>query len=148
MLGDEEWKNGRIEVENMEEKTKYITHFQDLYVYQRLFKLSRVVIKKIIPKLPNEEKYDLSDQMRRAAKACTAIIAEGFPKRFQKKHWSKYLTDAIGECDEMINHLMQIQNLYDEIIKSDSIQIVINEYEISKRQLFALDKSWKDYHKK
>jgi len=130
----------------MEDGTQYIKYFQDLDVYQRLFRLSKVVIAKVIPKLPSEEKYDLAQQMRRASKASTAMIAEGFPKRFQKRHWDKYLTDALGECEEMVNHLLYVRDLYDEYIRPDSIQKLINEYQYAINQLHALNKSWKNYH--
>ncbi len=43
----------------MEGDKKFIKYFYDLDVYQRLFSLSKVVIKKVIPRLPIEEKYDL-----------------------------------------------------------------------------------------
>ena len=54
----------------MEDKNKkYINSFSDLDVYQRLSRLRKVVLIKIIVKLPKEERYDLIDQMRRACKA-------------------------------------------------------------------------------
>ena len=131
----------------MEGKKIYIKNFYDLNVYQRLFKLSKVVIIKVIPKLPPEEKYDLIDQARRACKAGPAILAEGFPKRFQVKHWQKYIIDAIGECTEMIHHLSCIKEFYPKYVNSKSVQCLIDEYEIAVKQLYALNKSWKDYHK-
>ena len=132
----------------MEGDKKFIKYFYDLDVYQRLFSLSKVVIKKVIPKLPLEEKFDLVQQMRRASKAATAMIAEGFPKRFQAKHWDKYLVDAIGECEEMINHLMYVRDLYAEYVKKESIELLIEQYKYAINQLHLLNKSWKNYHRK
>jgi hypothetical protein len=54
-----------------------------------------LVLTKIIPRLPKDEKYDLTDQMRRICKAGQALIAEGFAKRYQKKNWQKYIDDTI-----------------------------------------------------
>ena len=66
----------------MEDKNKkYINSFYDLDVYRRLSSLRKVVLVKIIVKLPVEEKYGLIDQMRRACKGSCAILAEGFAKR-------------------------------------------------------------------
>jgi four helix bundle protein len=130
----------------MEDKN-YIKRARDLDVHIRLHSLAKIVIKKVIPKLPKEEKYDLADQMRRASKATTAILSEGFPKRFQQKHWDKYIIDSLGECEEMVEHLTYVRDLYHQHINSDSVQILINEYDIAIKQLHALSKSWEQYHK-
>ena len=68
---------------NMENKP--IKSYRDLRIYQNLYEVMILVLTKIVPKLPREEKYDLGDQMRRACKAGPALIAEGFAKRYQKK---------------------------------------------------------------
>ena len=39
---------------------------------------------KIIPKLPESEKYDLKDQLSRSSKAIPRLIAEGFEKNIKK----------------------------------------------------------------
>ena len=41
-------------------------------------------MKDIVPKLPNCEKFDLVDQLRRACKTIPRLIAEGYAKRHQK----------------------------------------------------------------
>lgn len=71
-----------------------------------------IVLTKIIPTLPKEERFDLADQMRRASKAGPALLAEGFAKRFQKRQWQKYLNDTIGEANEMIHHLSVCVDVY------------------------------------
>lgn len=73
------------------ENNTVIRSFRDLRVYQGLYTAMTIVLTKIIPTLPKEEKYDLVDQMRRCCKACSALLAEGFAKRFQKINWQKYL---------------------------------------------------------
>ena len=40
-----------------------------------------VVYKEILPALPEIEKYDLKDQLRRSTKAIRRLIAEGYIKR-------------------------------------------------------------------
>jgi four helix bundle protein len=61
---------------------KTIKSFTDLRVYQNLYRAMIVVLIKIIPTLPKEERYDLVDQMRRCCKASPALLAEGFAKRY------------------------------------------------------------------
>ena len=56
------------------------------------------------------------------------------------------MTDVIGECNEMIDHLTVVQDIYSEYVNKDSIQIIKNEYEIAIKQLVTLGKSWISYH--
>ncbi len=104
-------------------------------------------MKEIIPKLPKEEKYDLCDQMRRACKAPVAIIAEGYARKNYKKDWQKYITDAIGECNEMIVHLSSSRDLYPDYIPRKLADKLIDEYNISGKQLYRLGKVGRINHK-
>ena len=58
--------------------------FLDLEVYQASYKKSLEVVKKVIPRLPLEEKHNLADQMRRSSMAIPALIAEGYAKKHQQ----------------------------------------------------------------
>lgn len=62
----------------MENRNKYkpIKTFQDLDVYQNLYKAMVFIHTKIVPNLPKEEKFDLAQQMKRSSKAGPALIAE------------------------------------------------------------------------
>jgi len=128
-------------------KNKTIKSFRDLHVYQNLYKVMTLVLIKIIPKLPKEEKYDLVDQMRRACKAGPALLAEGFAKRYQKKNWEKYINDTIGECNEMIHHLSVCIDVYSQYVDKKLCQEAIDIYDVSCKQLTRLKKSWQDFHK-
>ena len=81
---------------------KLIRSFKDLEVYQDTYKACILVMTKIIPRLPDSEKYDLEDQLGRAVKAIPRLIAEGYAKRHQKRGFQKYLDDAMAECNETI----------------------------------------------
>ena len=48
---------------------KSITSFRDLDVYHSTYKAMLLVMREIIFKLPNSEKYDLRDQLSRSCKA-------------------------------------------------------------------------------
>lgn len=50
-------------------KNESIKSFQDLKIYQNLYKAMILILTKVITCLPKEEKFDLIDQMRRASKA-------------------------------------------------------------------------------
>ena len=128
----------------MSEKKIYKTaySFQDLDVYQSLYKAMVTVLTKVIPQLPKEEKYDLVDQLRRSCKAPPALIAEGYAKKNYQKDWLKYLNDAIGECNEMIVHLSCCRDVYDKHVDSILCQELIKIYDICGKQLFRLGQSW------
>ena len=125
----------------MEEKTK-INSYTDLDVYQRSYRLSVIICTKVIIKMPKEEKFDLTDQIRRSCKAIPRLIAEGFGKRHQKKGFQKYLDDAIAENNETIVSLCHVRDIYPENIIPNSTQKLISEYEIVGKQLFRLKQTW------
>ena len=124
-----------------------IKSYRDLRVYQNLYKAMLMVLAKIVPKLPKEEKYDLADQMRRACKAPPAILAEGFAKRYQKKNWQKYINDTTGECNEMIHHLSVCIDVYPKYVDPTLCREIIDIYDKSCGQLYKLKKTWQDFHK-
>ncbi len=126
---------------------KYIQRANELNVYKRLFGLCKVIITKVIPQLPKEERYDLGDQMRRASKSAVAQLAEAYPKRFQIRQWNRYITDILGECEEMETHLQMVKQFYPTYVNPESIQLLIHEYDIAIKQLHKLGKSWRDYHR-
>ncbi len=125
---------------------KPISSFQDLRVYQNLYKAMIIVLTKIILKLPKEERFDLVDQMRRCCKAGPALMAEGFAKRYQKINWQKYINDTIGEANEMIQHLSVCKDIYSKYIDVIEVDEVIKIYDISCKQLTNLKKAWRNFH--
>lgn len=129
------------------ENKKPIKTFQDLEVYQNLYKAMLLVHRDILPKLPVSERFDLVDQMGRASKAGPALVAEGFAKRYQIRQWRKYLNDAIGESNEMIHHLTVCGDLYGDLV-GEICGEAIEIYDISCKQLTRLGQTWKNYHDK
>ena len=134
-------------MENGKQK-RAIRSFQDLKVYQRLYKAMLVVLKEVVPNLPIEERYDLKDQLRRCCKSAPALVAEGFAKRYQQRNWRKYLEDASGECNEMIHHLSVCVDVYGEDVDSKLCKQLIESYDIANRQLYRLRESWRDFHER
>lgn len=129
-------------------QNKSIKGFRDLRVYQNLYQAQILVLTKIIPKLPKEEKYDLGSQMRRACKAAPALIAEGFAKRYQKQNWRRYIDDTIGESNEMIHHLSVCIDVFYKYVDKSLCQNLIDIYDRNCKQLTNLKKSWQNFHEK
>jgi four helix bundle protein len=123
---------------------KKVVSFTDLEVYNRLYDLSLVVHREIIPKLPDKEKYGLKDQLSRSTKSPCALIAEGYARRQTGKQWKKYLRDAIGECNETIVHLSYSRDLYPNYVDVKLCNKLIKDYDISAKQLFRLGESWEN----
>lgn len=121
---------------------KKIVSFTDLIVYQNSYRSSIEVMKKIVPKLPDEERYDLKDQLRRSCKAIPHLIAEGYAKRHQTKGFQKYLDDALGECNEIIVSLSHAKDIYDRYVDTKLCEELIEIYDITGKQIYKLAESW------
>ena len=65
----------------------------------------RLNIEKIISKLPAQEKFDLVDNMRRAARSATRNIAEGFG-RFYYQENIRFCRQSRGSQQELIDDLI------------------------------------------
>ena len=125
---------------------KPITSFKDLIVYQNTYEAMLKVMKEVIPKLPDCEKYDLKDQLSRSCKAIPRLIAEGYAKRQQKAGFRKYIEDSMAECNETMLSLMQSRDIYN--IDSQLINSLIETYDISGRQLYMLAEKWRTFERK
>lgn len=120
-----------------------IISFTDLEVYQRVYGLALRIHKEIIPKLPEQERFGLRDQLGRSSKSPPALIAEGYARRQSAKEWRKYIREAIGECNESVVHLSLARDLYPTRLSAKLCNSLIGEYEIAGKQLFRLGESWK-----
>jgi four helix bundle protein len=108
----------------MENRKTNIRHFRELEVYKlgmesamRIFQFSKL--------FPDEEKYSLTDQIRRSSRSVCANIAEGWRKRRYPNAFVSKLSDADSEAAETqvwlefalkCGHLDQ--KLFDELNKS------------------------------
>ena len=125
-----------------------IRSFRDLDVYNRSYEAMLTVMRKVVPKLPLSEKYDLADQLSRSCKAIPRLIAEGYAKRHQRAGFQKYLDDAMAECNETVVSLEQCKDLYSTHIDAKICEELIKTYDISGRQLYNLSLSWEQFKKK
>ena len=76
-----------------------IRSFRDLRAYQQArSEASRVF--EMTKTFPKEEKFSLTDQIRRSARAVKSMIAEAWGHRRYPAAFVSKLTDAIGEANE------------------------------------------------
>jgi len=73
--------------------------FRDLTVYKKAFVFAMEIFE-ITKKFPSEEKYELTDQIRRSSRAVCRAIGEGYRKRQYPKHFSSKMSDADMENTE------------------------------------------------
>ncbi|MEJ2589142.1 MAG: four helix bundle protein [Deltaproteobacteria bacterium] len=77
---------------------KIRTH-KDLETYQMAFK-SAMEIFELSKKFPKDEKFSLTDQIRRSSRSVCANLAEAFRKRRYPKSFAAKLSDSEGEAAE------------------------------------------------
>ena len=79
-------------------------HYQDLVVWQRAMEVAKLTYL-IVKKLPKEETYSISDQMRRAAVSIPSNIAEGHARN-STREFLHFLSIANGSKAELQTQLM------------------------------------------
>ena len=77
----------------------HVNSYRDLEVYRLSRQLAQEIFK-MTKKIPKEEMYSLTDQVRRSSRSIGAQIAEAWAKRRYIKHFVSKLTDADGEQQE------------------------------------------------
>lgn len=75
------------------------SNFKKWAAYTKSFKLATDIFCLTIS-FPKEEKYSLTDQVRRSSRSVCANLAEAFWKRRYPKHFVSKLTDCAGENAE------------------------------------------------
>ena len=97
--------------------------YQDLLAYRKSVDLAMEIFN-ITKKFPKEERYSLTDQIRRSSRSVSANIAESYAKRLYPKHFVNKLTDSDGENLETQSWLEYAfkckyidEGLYDKLLK-------------------------------
>jgi four helix bundle protein len=76
-----------------------ISSFRDLRVYKLAFEVQQEIFE-TSKRFPVEERYALTNQIRRASRSIGANLAEAWQKRRYVAHFVSKLTDADGEQAE------------------------------------------------
>ncbi len=83
--------------------------FEDLDCYMQATDVV-VNVHRLANSLPNEEKFDLVQQMRRSSKSITANIAEGYG-RYHYLDTLKFYSNARGSLNETLSHVITAYTL-------------------------------------
>ena len=81
-----------------------IKHFRELDVYQNAL-MAAMEIFEISKRFPNEERFSLTDQIRRSSRSVCSNLSEAWRKRRYAAAFVSKLNDAEGEAAETQVHL-------------------------------------------
>ena len=102
--------------------------FQDLLAYKKSFSLAMRIFE-ISKTFPSEERYSLTDQIRRSSRSVSANIAESYAKRLYPKYFINKLTDSDAENLETqvwLEYAMECEyinkDIFDDLV-NESLQI-------------------------
>ncbi len=100
-----------------------VTTFYDLKVWKQANAFT-VKIYQITNKFPRDERFSLTDQMRRAASSISANIAEGF-NRYHSNDKIKFYLNARGSAGESKSHVSLSKDL--KYVGEADAHMMINE---------------------
>jgi four helix bundle protein len=104
MKSDDKTRNDKLNGRIGEATKKAIRHFRDLDVYQNAFETGLRVYD-LSKKFPHDERYALTDQIRRSSRSVCANIAEAWRKRRYTAAFISKLSDCEGEAAETQVHI-------------------------------------------
>jgi four helix bundle protein len=76
-----------------------INNINDLRVFQLAFNIANEIFE-ISKEFPKEEKYSLTDQIRRSSRSVCANIAEAYRRRIYPKNFISKIVDCEAEAEE------------------------------------------------
>jgi four helix bundle protein len=112
-----------------------IESFKDLIVYQKSYKLAMEIFE-ISKSFPKDEKYSLTDQMRRSSRSVTSCIAESWAKRRYEKSFVNKLTDSLGEENETEVWLDYSKSC--RYIQKETHETLLSEYAEVRKMLISM----------
>lgn len=125
----------------MDNKTPIQT-FRDLQVYTLSHRLAMKIFW-LTTTFPAEEKYSLTDQIRRSSRSVAANIAEGWGKRRFENTFKKHLIDAIGSLEETKYWLLFALDC--QYISQESYNELTADAEYLGAKLSKLHENWKTF---
>ena len=118
---------------------KHAGSFRDLIVYKKSRQLQRE-ISALTKSFPRDEKFALTDQIRRSSRSIGANIAESWAKRRYEKHFISKLTDSDGQQMET-QHWIDTALEEDYIDQKTSAQLMGKCLEIGRMLNGVMDKA-------
>ena len=112
-----------------------INSFKDLIVYKKAYDTSMEIFH-LTSSFPGEEKYSLTDQIRRSSRSVCSNISEAWAKRIYPKLFVNKLTDSLGEeyeTETWLNYSKDCNYIGDE-----TFDVLMNKYDEVRRMLISM----------
>jgi four helix bundle protein len=113
-----------------------IKSYEDLRVYQVGYKLA-LEIHHLTQSFPQYERYELGQQLRKAAVSIPLNIVEGYGRQSAKAEFRHFVRNALGSSNEVIVLLKIVEDL--GYSKTLTLQ---NSYDELGKQLYKLRETW------
>lgn len=95
---------------------------ENLIVFNKAYSLAMQVFE-LSKTFPPEERYSLTDQIRRSSRSVCANIGEGYRKKIYPKSFISKLVDSDGECTETLIHLSFARDCgYIDVVNFDNLK--------------------------
>ena len=119
-----------------------IKTFQDLDAYQLAHEFAMKIFY-FTARFPSEERYSLTDQIRRSSRSIAANIAEGWGKRIYVNNFKKHLVDSNGSLEETKSWLLFSKDC--KYIDTATFGESFNEAEKIGQKIWRLHERWRDF---
>ena len=136
-IADIEVGNQRSEVRKRE--FKLIKTYKELEVYKEGYKLTKEVYK-MTKRYPEEEKYVITSQIRRAAISVVLNISEGYGRK-SKEDFKRFLKISYGSINEVETLIELSKDL--EYIEEEKYREIIERYNVLGKRMYTLIEKWK-----
>ena len=113
----------------------HVNSFKELIVYQKAYKLAMKIFE-ISKDFPKEEKYSLTDQIRRSSRSVTSNLAESWAKKRYLKSFVSKLIDSLGEEYETEVWLDYSKDC--KYILKETHERILSEYDEVRKMLIAM----------
>ena|SRR5450759_4272071 len=113
----------------------HVNSFKELIVYQKAYKLAMEIFE-ISRDFPKEEKYSLTDQIRRFSRSVTSNIAESWAKKRYLKLFVSKLIDSLGEEYETESWLDYSKDC--KYIQKETHEKILRDYDEVRKMLISM----------
>jgi four helix bundle protein len=113
----------------------FVKDFTELETYKLARKISFEIFQ-LTKIFPPEEKYSLTDQIRRSSRSVGAQIAESWGKRRFEKHFISKLNDADAEIMETQHWLATAEEC--EYISHEEFNLLNNQCELLSKKINSM----------